>query len=67
MSKINILKDKYTNERKGDFNIWKGHEIILRLGFQQHPQFEKELLDLLIKYFNIHDLRQNGHSKTITK
>ena len=69
MTKINILKNKITGKREGDFNLRKGHYIKLILHYQTKPQFEKELLELLTKYFNIRNLNQqkNEHSKTITK
>ena len=59
MTKHNILKNKETNEREGDFNMQKKDSVILRLSYSKKPKFEEELLALLTKYFNIRTLDQS--------
>lgn len=62
MAKINIIKSKLTGCRNGEFSLTNSNLINLKLNFQKRPEFRKELLELLSKYFDIVTLSQNlGH------
>ena len=62
MAKINILKSKLNGKRSGDFSLTDSRIIIFKINFQTKPEFKKELLELLSKYFNILTLNQNSKS-----
>ena len=63
MSKINIIKNKLTGRRNGEFSLTDSNIINLKINFQCRPEFRKELLELLSKHFDIVTLNQTSNHR----
>ena len=63
MSKLHIIRSKKSNAKVGHFSYAKGAYIKLDVGFKTMPEFEKELLELLDKYYTVKDMNQTRNKR----
>ena len=63
MSKINILKEKISNKRVGEFYTSDSKIFMFKFNFQNNPELKKKVLEFLDNNFDTITLSQNSNKK----